>query len=183
MALQCARILTVDNAFFQGHSLNGTNRAPSLNEINVNQFVAGISRAGTCPSDRGATNEKKPVSPTVTFLDGAQLRSFLEAMQSDPRTSVMQAPKLTMFNGQEGTLKCLDRQFYTKVQAISNGGNLLFLPKNESCETGLTMSLRPIVSGDQRFVRLRLNGTLTSLLSLSPAHDQHTDRGQDAVHP
>lgn len=109
---------------------------------------------------------KEPGKPNVTFLNDKQFSALMEASRGDARTSVMQMPKLTMFNGQIATFQCLESQHYlTGVEAKWNGDRVLTLPKNEAFETGLKLSLQPAVSADNHHVRLRLTGKLTSLVS------------------
>src|SRR5262249_45950476 len=106
----------------------------------------------------------KEGAPKVTFLNEAQAFMLMEAVQGDKHTNVMQAPKLTMFNGQRLTLTVLDRQFFvTGVEVKWDGRHVLAVPKNEPHETGLKMTLQPVVSGDGKFVRLRLSGTMSTL--------------------
>ena len=53
----------------------------------------------------------------LAFLSDIQVFLFLEAAQGDVRANVMQAPKLTLFNGQTATLNVFDQQsFVTGVQ-------------------------------------------------------------------
>ena len=55
----------------------------------------------------------------LAFLSDIQVFLFLEAAQGDTRTNVMQAPKLTLFNGQTATLNVGDTQFF------GGGGDVL----------------------------------------------------------
>src|SRR5262249_28431835 len=48
----------------------------------------------------------------VTFLKDAQLYQLFEAFQADNQTSVMQAPRITMLNGQEVTFRQCDSQSF-----------------------------------------------------------------------
>ena len=58
---------------------------------------------------------------------------FMEAAQGDRRTNVMQAPKLTLFNGQTATINVQDSQFFvTNVQVVQVGGQVVFVPQNHA---------------------------------------------------
>ena len=48
----------------------------------------------------------------LAFLNDIQVYMFMEAAQGDRRVNVMQAPKLTLFNGQTATLTVTDLQFF-----------------------------------------------------------------------
>jgi hypothetical protein len=93
----------------------------------------------------------------VAFLSAAQVRKFLERAQGDTRTNVMQAPKLTVFNGQASVIRIADEQFFvTGVDVSDEGGQVMARPHTETITTGLQMGVRPVISADRRFVRLEL---------------------------
>ena len=105
-------------------------------------------------------------TPQVSLLNDAQAARLMEMVQSDARASVMQAPKLTVANGQPGSLEILDYQwFVTDIQPVQTGGQVVFVPKNESVPLGLKAAVQPLVSNDQKSVQVKLNLTQTSLAS------------------
>ena len=147
--------------------------APFINSFQPSNFLAGITPAGTFTSDLSipinqssfgmaippfggfpnAPGSNGGLSLGLAFLSDIQVFLFMEAAQGDQRTNVMQAPKLTMFNGQSAQLSVQTQQFFvTSVQAIQNGGQLLFLPTNRSFAIGVLLNLQPVISGDRRFV-------------------------------
>ena len=106
------------------------------------------------------------ISFGLAFLNDIQVFMLLEAAQGDRRFNVMQAPKLTMFNGQTGTLNVNDQVFYmTGVQVISVGGQIVFSPQNTPFPFGVQMTLQPVISADRRFVRVTVNQQMTNLQS------------------
>jgi hypothetical protein len=112
--------------------------------------------------------DAKPATlpPGPTFLDDKQLRNFLEAVQGDQRSNVMQAPKLTVANGQSATLDISDVRYYvTGVDTVRKNGQTMLVPKNEPKKTGLQMSVRPAVSADRRYVQLNLKVARTEQAS------------------
>jgi type II secretory pathway component GspD/PulD (secretin) len=91
---------------------------------------------------------------------------FLEAAQGDQRTHIMQAPKLTVFNGQTANINVLDQMFFlTGVQIAQAGSQTFFLPQNQPFPIGVGMQVTPVVSADRRFVRLNLVPQITNLVS------------------
>jgi type II secretory pathway component GspD/PulD (secretin) len=100
-------------------------------------------------------------------LSDIQVFLFMEAAQGDQRTHVMQAPKLTMFNGQTATITVADQQFFTSdLNVIIIGTQIAFVPVNTLFPTGgVTMFIRAAISGDRRFVRLDLTPRLFNLAS------------------
>jgi type II secretory pathway component GspD/PulD (secretin) len=91
---------------------------------------------------------------------------FMEAAQGDRRTNIMQAPKLTMFNGQTATINIQDQQFFvTSVTVAQSGGQVVFVPQNTPFPLGVFMAIQPVVTADRRFVRMNLQPSLTNLTS------------------
>jgi type II secretory pathway component GspD/PulD (secretin) len=106
----------------------------------------------------------RPDAQKVVFLNDREVTQFLEAMQGDRRSNVMQAPKVTMFNGQQSAVNVVDRQFFvTGLKVVPVNGQAVLVPQNEEIETGVKLSLRPTVSADRRYVRLEVNAKLTEL--------------------
>ena len=72
----------------------------------------------------------------LAFLSDIQVFMFMEAAQGDRRTNVMQAPKLTLFNGQTATITVSDQQFFvTAVTVTGFGGQIVFTPTNTPIPT------------------------------------------------
>ncbi|HTK76424.1 MAG TPA: hypothetical protein VL371_14260, partial [Gemmataceae bacterium] len=102
----------------------------------------------------------------LAFLSDIQVFMFMEAAQGDRRTNVMQAPKLTLHNGQTSSLSVSDNQFFvTNVNVIGFGGQIVFSPTNTPFPLGVNMTIQGVVSADRRFVRLNISPTLTNLAS------------------
>jgi type II secretory pathway component GspD/PulD (secretin) len=156
-----------------------------INQFQPGRFLAGLNPAGQIlPLDIPITQQTfgQAVPPFggyngvpgfggltmgLAFLSDIQVFLFMEAVQGDVRFNVMQAPKLTMFNGQRATLNASDRQlFVTNVSAnIQANGQIQFLPQVQDLSMGVNLILQPIVSADRRFVRLNLQPSLTNLIT------------------
>jgi general secretion pathway protein D len=110
---------------------------------------------GSCPQKLGPA-----------FLNDTQVLQLMEAVQGDRRANVMQAPKVTLFSGQEGKVNITDTRFFlTGVDVVHRGAQTTVRPKNEPATTGLCMTARPVVSADRRFVQLYLKIDKTDLAS------------------
>jgi type II secretory pathway component GspD/PulD (secretin) len=118
----------------------------------------------TCPE------ELTPKEGEPKVLEDAQVVRLLEAIQEDARSSVMQAPKLTLFNGQHSTLCVGDEQaFVTGVEVCVKDGTAKVTPKSETISSGIELSIRPVISADRRSVRIDLQALLTDIdTSASP---------------
>ena len=92
----------------------------------------------------------------LAFLSEIQVFLFMEAVQGDNRVNVMQAPRITAFNGQTATLNVADSQsFVTDVQVqVGANGNPIFTPIITQSGSTVSLTLQPVISADRRFVRL-----------------------------
>ena len=147
----------------QGEEVALEVRVIGVAEDVMTQLAADMPPALTPPGGTAA-------APQVRFLDDKQVYQFLETIQGDRRTDVHQAPKIILLNGQAGDIDLTEKQFFiTGLEVMAQpGGPLTFVPKNETFETGLKMSARPVVSADQRFVRLDLRVKQTELAGMVP---------------
>jgi hypothetical protein len=113
---------------------------------------------------RACETTPRAASAKVAFLSDRQVQKFMSAVQENRQTSVMHAPKLTVFNGMESMFRIAESQFFvTSVHSMQAGGQHVFVPENKPISYGFEVALRPAVSADRRFVNLRLNVAETSI--------------------
>ncbi len=113
--------------------------------------------------------EQTGLSPNETFLNDRQVYHLLESAQGDARTNVLQAPKLTVFNGQSATVNITNTQYFlTGVEWVASEKQTTIRPKNEPTTTGIRMTTQPVVSADRRFVQVYLKIDQTELASAVP---------------
>ena len=138
--------------------------------VQSSSFAYAIPGFGGYPNNPGADGG---VSLGLAFLNDIQVYLFMEASQGDRRVNVMQAPKLTLFNGQTATLTVLESQFFvTSVQVFSVNGQVVFVPNNQQFVSNgpignatlpaINLSLQAVVSADRRFVRINIPVTLAA---------------------
>lgn len=156
-----------------------------INDPNFDRMIGGITPAGSFTTDLDIpiTNTSFPLSiPSfggypglpgagglsmgLAFLSDIQVFLFMEAAQGDQRTNVMQAPKLTLFNGQNANITVAENQFFVtgvNVQTLANG-NLTFAPTVQAFPFGVYLNIQALISADRRSVRLNMPVTLTNLV-------------------
>lgn len=164
---------------------------PFINDNNYKGYVLGLTPAGTYTPDLDvpiratsfnyaipgfggypqSPGNNGGVSLGLAFLNDIQVFMFMEAAQGDRRVNVMQAPKLTLFNGQTSTLTITDTQFVvTNVTVVSVNGQIVFIPTNTPLPGpgglagggAFNIAIQGVVSADRRFVRLNLPVTLAA---------------------
>jgi type II secretory pathway component GspD/PulD (secretin) len=163
--------------------------AGQINQFSPKRFIAGLTGAGTFTPDLDIPirpNSYQGAFPSfggyqgpgvgglavgLAFLSEIQVFLFLEATQGDVRQNIMQAPKLTMFNGQTATLTVADFQnFVTGIQINPNlNGQVAFLPNITQLQIGTSITVQPVITADRRFVRMSLTPTLTNFASATVA--------------
>lgn len=106
-------------------------------------------------------------APQVTILkDDVELFKLMECFQGDRQTNVMQAPKLTLFNGQYANCQIKDYQwFVTNVEVVEHAGQVVFVPQNQPVGLGWDMGVQPVIGGDGKSVRVRVTVNYTNLAS------------------
>jgi type II secretory pathway component GspD/PulD (secretin) len=163
-----------------------------INQFSPDRFLAGITPAGTftgtldIPINVQTFEQAVPpfggypgipgfggLAMGLAFLSDIQVFLFMEAVQGDTRNNIMQAPKLTLFNGQTATITAFDTQFFvTGVNAIPVSGTFIYQPQVQQFQFGVFLTIQAIISADRRFVRMsltpQLNNLATGLVSLFP---------------
>jgi general secretion pathway protein D len=82
---------------------------------------------------------------------------LLNAGQGDTRANILQAPKVTMFNGQFASVSDLtQRPFVTQLIPVVGDFAAAQQPVVVVLNEGTTLSVQAVVSADRRFVRLTL---------------------------
>ena len=82
---------------------------------------------------------------------------FLQAAQGDTRNNVLQAPKVTLFDGQLATISDVtQRPFVTSITPVVGDFAVAQQPVIVVLNEGTQLNVQAIVSDDKRFVRLTL---------------------------
>jgi type II secretory pathway component GspD/PulD (secretin) len=137
---------------------------PDLNiPINNSSFNYTIPQIGGFPGALGADGG---VSLGLAFLSDIQVFLFMEAAQGDRRANVMQAPRVTVFNGQNASLTVTDNiPFLLNIAPTFAADQLFFVPNQVALPIGTAINVTPVVYADRRFVRLSISQTMTNLIS------------------
>ncbi len=81
----------------------------------------------------------------------------LQAAQGDDRTNILQAPKVTLFNGQSANVNDqVTRPFVTSVIPVVGDFAAAYQPVIVVLNEGTALNVQAVVSADRRFVRLTL---------------------------
>ncbi|MBL8825141.1 MAG: hypothetical protein JNJ77_21315 [Planctomycetia bacterium] len=107
----------------------------------------------------GAPGQTGGLDVGVAFLSSIQVFLVMEAVQGDIRNSTLQAPKITMFNGQAASISTVQQElFVTAVTATPNffNGIPVFTPVQQAFNSGITLTVQAVVTNDRRYVQLTM---------------------------
>jgi general secretion pathway protein D len=91
------------------------------------------------------------------ILSDIEVFFLLQASTGDTRTNVLQAPKVTLFNGQQAVVSdTSQRPFVTSVIPVVGDFAAAHQPVITVLSEGTSLSVQAVVSADRRFVRLTL---------------------------
>lgn len=103
----------------------------------------------------------------ITFLDDFQVSMLIRATQVQQSTSVVTAPRVTLFNGQRAyVLISTQRAYVSDLTPIVGTGAVGFDPDTEFVNTGAVLDVQATVSSDRKYVTLTLRPQVATLLTL-----------------
>ena len=104
----------------------------------------------------------------ISFLSDLEMYLFLTAAQGDARNNIVQAPKVTTFNGAQATIINQQQQNYIQsLTPVVGAGAVAFTPQVGTLPDGVQLSVVPVVSADRRYVRLSLAPQFNTVDSLT----------------
>jgi type II secretory pathway component GspD/PulD (secretin) len=177
--------IPTNNTKFQPALLNNANVVDDTRFINAfspSRALLGLTPAGSLTSDLNIPIGTQSFFSTVpqfggytaggltmglAFLSDIQVFLFMEAIQGDQRANIMQAPKLTLFNGQTASLTVSETgSFVQGVQVVSLAGGAQYslVPQITPVSIGVSLTIQAVITADRRFVRMSLAPTLTNQL-------------------
>ncbi|RMF38646.1 MAG: general secretion pathway protein GspD [Planctomycetota bacterium] len=98
------------------------------------------------------------------ILSDLEMFFFMNAAQGDQRTQVLQAPRVTMFDGQFASITdTTSRPFVTSLIPVVGDFAVAQQPVITVLNEGTILNVQATVSQDKRFVRLTLNPSFTQI--------------------
>jgi general secretion pathway protein D len=123
------------------------------------------SFATTTPSLPGAAFTPDPGAQLgFAILSDIEMFFFLNAVQSDSRTNVMQAPKVTMFDGQSASvIDGAQVPFVTGLTPVVGDFAVAQQPIIAILHEGTQLTVQSVVTPDKRFVRMTMSPTFSTI--------------------
>lgn len=99
-----------------------------------------------------------------TYLDDVALSAILRAVEKSSQSNIIEAPSVTVYNGQRAHLTAITNTAYIKdfdpevAQAA-----VIAEPIVDVIQEGVILDVKPVVSSDRRFVTMELRPTIAQL--------------------
>lgn len=98
------------------------------------------------------------------ILSDIEVYFLLQAAQGDTRTNVLQAPKVTLFNGQSASVvDVLQRPFVTGIIPVVGDFAAAHQPVVVVLNEGTSMHVQAVVNSDRKYVRMTLVPSFTRI--------------------
>ena len=99
------------------------------------------------------------------ILDDLEIGGLFRAVEKNIDTSVVNAPRLTIFNNQRANLTLVNQIGYVKDYDVEVAQTAFIAdPLIDVVQDGLTLDVRPTVSHDRKYVTMEVQPTLATLL-------------------
>jgi general secretion pathway protein D len=125
--------------------------------LNNGSFTSAVPAFGNFDAASGT-------SLGVAILSDLELFFFMNAAQGDTRSNVLQAPRVTMFDGQTASINdTVQTPFVTSLIPVVGDFAVAQQPVIVILNEGTVLNVQAVVSPDKRFVRVTLNPTFSRI--------------------
>ncbi len=142
--------------------VSGTNVFPVTADFDI--ALRQDSFASAVPPFGGVFSADTGASLGFAILSDLEMFFFMNAAQGDQRTNVLQAPRVTMFDGQFASISDqVQRPFVTSLIPVVADFAVAQQPVIVVLNEGTVLNVQATCSPDKRFVRLTLNPTFSQI--------------------
>ncbi len=145
-----------------GGTIVGMNSPDSFSQDLDIPFRQGSFQVGV--PDFGNFNPEVGIQVGFAVLSDIEAFFFIQAAQSDERSNILFAPKVTLFNGQRATVADqVSRPFVISLTPSVSVFNVGFQPQIQFINEGVNLEVLAVISADRRYVRLSVLPTFTNI--------------------
>ncbi len=99
-----------------------------------------------------------------TFLDDTAISAILRAVEKSSQSNIVQAPSVTVYNGQRAHLTAITHTAYIKdFETEIAQASVIAEPIVDIVREGIVLDVKPVVSSDRRFITMELRPTIATL--------------------
>ncbi|HUE73579.1 MAG TPA: M56 family metallopeptidase [Pirellulaceae bacterium] len=141
-----------------------------LNAEGVNWRMIGSRRAAQpSPAGEAVSVVEKNVPAMLSLISQREATKFLTEAQQHPKTNVIQAPKVTLFNGHSARVEdSVQRPFVVGVTPAADGKTTILKPTIRVFSEGTSIRLRPVAKKDGS-IQLDFGLTLSQIRDVETA--------------
>ncbi len=130
--------------------------------ITMQQGSMSLARPGVSTGVPGSYGSQAGLTPALniagSFLDNLQVDFLIRATQANSRSSIVQAPRLVIFNGQASRIDIgKTRTYVATLEPRLAEGAVGFAPVTNVAAAGVGMYVEGTISADRRYVTLTLD--------------------------
>ncbi|MBI9017760.1 MAG: hypothetical protein JEZ07_10930 [Phycisphaerae bacterium] len=133
----------------------------NLSDITVNQNTLDFTSppsVTSVPGTLGGGALAEAFQVSGSFLDNVQVDFLIKATHAHKRNKALTAPHVTVFNGEYAEISFNTiRPYVASVTAVTDYGVGLYEPEIEEDESGISLSVSPVITADKRYVQLAVN--------------------------
>jgi Flp pilus assembly secretin CpaC/tetratricopeptide (TPR) repeat protein len=139
-------------------------REQGWNPIAVSQDSLGLIRTlggalGGAVAQAALANPALAVG--ISFLDDIQVDLLIEATQADQRSTVLTAPRITLFNGQRSWISVAEGITYiADLVPVTGDASGAFDPITNVVYQGFVLDIEGVISADRRYVTMTVSFNL-----------------------
>ncbi len=137
--------------------------------IPITQDSSSFTTPGTTgvPGSLGGGAAPTAFSMAGSFLDNIQVDFLMRATQAHQRSRSLEAPHVTVFNGEEATVRFDVSQPYVRnMQAETGNAVGMYTPDIQDTGTGIELVIAPTITVDKRYVILNVEVAQYKLLEM-----------------
>jgi general secretion pathway protein D len=132
---------------------------------NLSTAFNNSATGGSGNSNTGALNLSTGYGNA--FLDDFQVSLLLRATQASQHSTLVTAPRITLFNGQRAyVLVATQRAYVSDLNPVVANNAVGFDPTIDTIESGVLLDVQATVSSDRKYVTLTLRPQLARILNI-----------------
>ena len=167
------RFLTVQRNFLEDVGLDldfffNINNPVNWSPIPVQQNSAAFTLAPQTPVPGTIGAGAQPAMQIQgSFLDDFQVNFLIRATQAAQHSTILTAPRVTVFNAQRAFIIVGTQQAYVSdLEAVTAESAAAFNPVVDTVTSGVQLLVQPTVSADRKYVTLSITPQLSQLVDL-----------------